>query len=361
VDHHGEHFYIVTNADKAKNQKLMCTPVGHTDQKHWKDVVPYDPERTLESVLCFDKRLVIDGREKGFSAIWLLDPRAKAPKLEKLTGFPEPVSFVGLSVNRDWDAPCVRITYESLVTPETTFDVDFENQQRTQVHVRPVPNYDPALYKCERLFAKGHDGTMVPMSMVYRRGTCFENRSAPGPVFLDAYGSYGICNEPQFSTYFISLLDRGVCVVLANIRGGSEMGRGWYEDQGKMLTKRNTFLDFVSCAEHLISSGITSSQKLAIHGRSAGGLLMGNALNMAPHLFKCCIAGVPFVDLICTMSDATIPLTYVSIFLCCWRVYCRFLTRVLALLVGAESGLSGVVQMKKSISSTCALTARTRM
>jgi oligopeptidase B len=311
MDHQGAHFWIVTNLGGAKNQKLMRAPVATPGRAHWAEVLPYEPRRMLEVVHCFAGAVVLEGREGGMTAVWTLDPAAGGkPALSKVGPFPEPVSFVQVShTNRDFDAPCVRITYESLVTPQTTLDVDFSTGRRDEVHVRAVPNYDRAQYKSEQLFAKGHDGTMIPMSLVYKRGTAFEARSAPGPVFLDAYGSYGICNDPNFSSYFVSLLDRGVCVVLANIRGGSEMGREWYEDQGKLLNKRNTFLDFCSCAEHLSKAGLTAPERLAIHGRSAGGLLMGAVLNMAPHLFKCAVAAVPFVDVCTTMSDASIPLT----------------------------------------------------
>jgi len=305
IDHLGEYFYITTNADGAKNQKLMRTKVDKLAKANWEEVRPYDEKITIDGVQCMSTKVIVEGRENGFACLWFLN--LENNELEKISGFPEPVSTVGLGVNKNFDAKSVRIVYDSLVTPDTTYDVDLTTKKMTKVHVKTVPNYDSSLYNSKQITAEGHDGVKIPMAIVYRRDKY--NPEKGGPVFLDGYGSYGICNEPSFASTYVSLLDRGVCVVQACIRGGGEMGRPWYEDHGKLLSKLNTFKDFISCAEHLIKENYTTSDKLAIHGRSAGGLLMGNVLNMAPHLFKCAIAAVPFVDLITTMSDASIPLT----------------------------------------------------
>ncbi len=314
IDHWGEWFYIVTNADGAKNQKLMKTPVSEPSKANWRQIQPYDAETTFEDLSCFQSKIVVEGRQGGFSCMWLLDPADD--KLTKLEGFPEPVSTVGMSVNKEFDSSVVRIVYDSLVTPPTTLDVSFDTLEKKHIHQKTIPNYDPSHYCSKRLFAEGHDGTMIPMSMVYKRGSVFDtdgdSAKQPGPIFLDGYGSYGICNEPEFSSFYINFLDRGIAVVHAHIRGGGELGLTWHEDGGKFLTKKNTFKDFVSCAQHLIDNKMTDSNQLAIHGRSAGGLLMGSVLNMAPQLFKCAIMGVPFVDVVNTISDATIPLTVVE-------------------------------------------------
>jgi len=312
IDHRGDFFYIVTNADGSKNQKLMYVPITNPSKENWKDLIPYDAAINIESITVFKDFMVVEGREKGFTALWLLDPENPDQGLKKIEGFPDSISTMGTGVNLVFDTNEVRVVYESMVTPPTTYDINMETQEMKLVHRKPVPNYDPSLYHCERLEAKGHDGTMIPMSMVYKKGNSSESpksKRKPGPLLLYGYGSYGICNDPDFTPNFITLLDRGVCVVLAHIRGGGEMGRPWYEDEGKFLQKKNTFYDFISCAEHLTEEKYTNSYLLAITGRSAGGLLMGAVLNMAPHLFKCCVAGVPFVDVMCTMADASIPLT----------------------------------------------------
>mmetsp|Transcript_10690 Transcript_10690/g.21051 ORF Transcript_10690/g.21051 Transcript_10690/m.21051 type:complete len:766 (-) Transcript_10690:170-2467(-) len=312
LDHSGDRFYLVTNADGAKNQKLMWAPVDDPKRENWRDVLPYDPNVNIEDTEAFANYLVVEGRVGGFSALWTIDLKAAEPKLTKIEGFPDAISTVGLGVNKVFDTKTVRVSYESMVTPPTTFDINMETQDKRKVHQKEVPKFDPSLYHCERLEAKGHDGVMIPMSMVYRKDVGFEAERGsrkPGPVLLNGYGSYGICNDPDFVPSYITLMDYGICIVVAHIRGGGEMGRPWYEDQGKYLQKKNTFYDFISCAEHLIAEKYTDETKLAITGRSAGGLLMGAVLNMAPHLFKCCIAGVPFVDVMATMSDTSIPLT----------------------------------------------------
>jgi len=228
--------------------------------------------------------------------------------------FDEPIYTAELDINREFDATQLRFEYSSLTTPRSIFEYDMADAShpRRVLKEQPVPNYDASLYESCRTEATAADGTKVPMSLVWRkdrRPKQADGSYAPMPTLLYGYGSYGACIDPEFSPTRVALLDRGILYAIAHIRGGGEMGRTWYEDEGKYLKKKNTFTDFVSCAEHLIESGVTTASQLGTTGRSAGGLLMGAVLNMAPQLFKCAIAGVPFVDLMNTMCDPSIPLT----------------------------------------------------
>ena len=318
VDHWGDFFYIITNANNCKNQTLVKTPISHTALSNWIQIFPYDENLTMQKLTCFSKKILISGRKKGFSCIWIFDPITE--QLEKLDDFPENIATLNVGINMNFDSDVVRVLYNSLTRPCTTYDISFKNNEKKIIHIKKVPNYNKEMYVSQRLYAPSHDNKMVPMSMVYKRDSVFDldrkdlsdKKRIPGPILLDGYGSYGICNEPEFNSNYISLLDRGIAIIHAHVRGGSEMGITWYEDEGKFLTKKNTFLDFVACARYLTDNGYTNNNMLAIHGRSAGGLLIGNVLNMAPHLFKCAIMGVPFVDLINTMSDPSIPLTCIE-------------------------------------------------
>ena len=316
-DHCGGHFYIVTNADGCKNRKLVRAPVGAPGRDGWEDVMPYDPAVYITDVDCFAGHVVVSGREGGFTGIWVLDVPAGgagggggggAALRKHKVSFEEEIYTAEVGVNRVFDTATLRFQYSSLTTPGSTFDYDMtQSTERALMKRTPVPNYDASLYACERTVATAADGTEVPMSLVWRK----DKREAgkPMPTLLYGYGSYGICIDPEFSPTRVALLDRGMCYCIAHIRGGGEMGRTWYEDEGKYLTKKNTFSDFVACAEHLLATGVTTAQTLGMTGRSAGGLLMGGVLNLAPQHFKCAIAGVPFVDLMNTMSDPSIPLT----------------------------------------------------
>jgi oligopeptidase B len=219
--------------------------------------------------------------------------------------FPEPVYTVYLANNPEYETRTLRFTYMSMVTPGTVYDYDMKTRSRAVRKRTEVPGYDPSLYRAERTWARASDGTLVPVSLVYRLPLI---KDGSRPMLLYAYGSYGSSQEAAFSSNIISLLDRGVVYALAHIRGGQEMGRAWY-DQGKLLNKKNTFTDFIASAEHLVREKYTSSNRLAIRGGSAGGLLMGAVVNMRPDLFKAVVADVPFVDVITTMKDASIPLT----------------------------------------------------
>ena len=304
MDHQGEHFYIVTNKDKATNFKLVAAPVTAPGAANWKEVFPYDPEVKIDHVECFKDFIAVSGRQDGFSQIWIVKKTGAAYDKHRIT-FDEPIYTVSTWINRTYDTSKLRFMYTSMTKPRTTYDYDVNSREQVFLKEKPCPKYDPSLYVAERVEATATDGTIVPMSMVYRKD---KRGKGPQPVHLYGYGSYEICIDPSFQSTVLPLLDRGVIYVIAHIRGGGEMGRTWYED-AKYLTKMNTFTDFINCAEHLIQTGVTSSSMMTCEGRSAGGLLMGAVLNLRPDLFTAAIAGVPFVDVMNTMSDASIPLT----------------------------------------------------
>jgi oligopeptidase B len=220
--------------------------------------------------------------------------------------FPEPAYVVWPSQNYEYKTNLFRFDYSSLITPRTIYDYDLETRQRElKKQYEVLGGYEPALYQSERIFAKAVDGTQIPISLVYKKGI---KQDGSHHLYLYGYGSYGASIDAGFNANRLSLLDRGFIYAIAHIRGGAEMGRYWY-DQGKLLHKKNTFSDFIACAEHLIKEGFTSQEKLVISGGSAGGLLMGAVTNMRPDLFRIVVAKVPFVDLLNTMLDPTIPLT----------------------------------------------------
>ena len=224
--------------------------------------------------------------------------------------FPEPVYSVGLAGNAEYDTPLLRFTYTSLVTPASVFDYNTETREREIKKQQEVPGYDSSQYRTERIYATAPDGVEVPISLVYRKDRVHDGsaRGSNSPMLLYGYGSYGISIDPAFSSDRLSLLDRGLVYAIAHVRGGGDLGKAWHED-GRLLKKRNTFTDFIACAEILISAGYTSPGRLAIEGRSAGGLLVGAVVNMRPELFSVALAGVPFVDVLNSMLDASLPLT----------------------------------------------------
>jgi oligopeptidase B len=223
--------------------------------------------------------------------------------------FPEPAYSIGQGWNPDFKSTCLRFVYQSMVTPRAVFDYDMNTRKRDLRKQQEVlGGYNPDDYVTRRIYAEAGDGTMIPMSIVYRKGFV---KDGSGPALLYSYGSYGISSDPYFSSNRLSLLDRGFIVVMAHVRGGGEMGRYWYDD-GKLLNKKNTFTDFIACAEHLIAEKYTSSDRMVIGGGSAGGLLVGAVVNMRPELFRVVVADVPFVDVINTMLDESIPLTVIE-------------------------------------------------
>ncbi len=302
VDHLGDLFYIRTN-DKGKNFRLVTVPVSNPARAGWKEVIPYRKEVMLEDIDCFAGHFIAIERENGVPQMNVFD--LKSGKSYYID-FPEPVYVAYPMQNAEFDTTTYRFSYESLVTPNSVFDFDVKTRERKLMKQQPVlGGYDPKLYKSERIYATARDGARVPISIVYRHDL---TRDGKRPMLLEGYGSYGISNDVEFSSNRLSLLDRGVIVGTAHIRGGGDLGKEWH-DQGKLMSKKNTFTDFIDCAEHLIKEKYTSSDRLVIVGGSAGGLLMGAVTNMRPDLFKAVISYVPFVDVMNTMLDASLPLT----------------------------------------------------
>eukprot|EP00796_Vickermania_ingenoplastis_P011983 gene11984-8256_t len=313
VELHGTDTLIIcTNQDKSPNNKIVVVERSKPDvvvdvlMKHDKLVF-------VEEHCVLKSFIVVAGRAGGLTRIWVIVPGKSGSfatgavvrelQMDEPVYSAEPV----MSHMKEYEASTFRMVYSSLATPDTYFDVDALTFHRTAVKVREVGGgYDPKNYVVERMMAVAPDTTKIPMSIVYRKDL---DLSSPKPCMLYAYGSYGISMDPSFSIKHIPYADRGMVYVIAHIRGGSEMGREWYEVGAKYRTKRNTFSDFIACAEHLIEKGITTPSQLACEGRSAGGLLIGAVLNMRPDLFKAAIAGVPFVDVMTTMCDPSIPLT----------------------------------------------------
>ncbi|HEX8432331.1 MAG TPA: S9 family peptidase, partial [Longimicrobium sp.] len=302
VEHHGDRFLITTN-ENAPNFKLVEAPEADPRAANWKDLVPASDSTLLDGIDVFRDFLVLYQRGNALRKLRVVPLRGGAPYD---VDFPEPVYTFNVAANPEFDSPTFRFTYTSLVTPPAVYDFDMARRTRElRKATEVVGGYDPSLYGTERSWARAPDGTMVPVSIVYRKPLVRDGRR---PMLLYAYGSYGSSTDPNFNSNLLSLLDRGVVYAIAHTRGGQEMGRSWY-DQGKLLNKRNTFTDFIAAAEHLTREGYTSPERLAIRGGSAGGLLMGAVVNMRPDLFRAVVADVPFVDVINTMLDASIPLT----------------------------------------------------
>ena len=302
VEHHGDKFLIVTN-DGAVNFKLVEAPDNAPARENWKTIIPARDSALLDGIDVFHDYLVLYERQNALRTMRVMN---FATGNTYAVDFPEPVYTFRGATNPEYESKLLRFTYTSLTTPAAVYDFNMDTRDRHLLKATDVlGGYDPKLYGTERTWAKASDGTLVPISLVYRKPLV---KDGTRPMLLYAYGSYGISTDPSFSSNNLSLLDRGFVYAIAHIRGGQEMGRSWY-DQGKLLNKKNTFTDFIAAAEHLIQQGYTSKEKLAIRGGSAGGLLMGAVVNMRPDLFKAVVADVPFVDVINTMMDASIPLT----------------------------------------------------
>ena len=301
IDHSGDRFYIVTN-DAGRNSRLVSAPVADPRPEQWVEVVPHRATVRIAEVEAFAHHLVINEREKGLTQLRIISlDEDQQHRVE----WPEPVYAVSTGDNATFDTGTVRVRYQSFVTPVSTYDYDMGARTLTRIHQARVPGYDPARYASERIMAIARDGTEIPVSIVYRRDI---NPRGRNPLLLYAYGAYGSVQGTTFASDRLSLLDRGVVYALAHIRGGGEMGEHWHE-QGRMMAKKNTFTDFIDVAEHLIARGYASREKIAAMGLSAGGLLMGAVTNMRPDLFRAVVAKVPFVDVVTTMLDASIPLT----------------------------------------------------
>ncbi|SCU72977.1 oligopeptidase b [Trypanosoma equiperdum] len=312
VEMHGTDTLIVlTNKDKCVNGKVVLTK--RSAPTDWGTVlIPHDDKVTIDDVAVFAKFAVLSGRRDGLTRVWTVrlgpDSLFSSATLKELH-FDEPVftAHVVCSQMKTYDASLLRLRYSSMTTPTVWYDEDVLSGERKVVKARKVGGgFESKNYVCRRELATAPDGTKVPISLVYDTSIDLKK---PNPTMLYGYGSYGICIEPEFNSRFLPYVDRGMIYAIAHVRGGGEMGRTWYEVGGKYLTKRNTFMDFIACAEHLISSGLTTPAQLSCEGRSAGGLLVGAVLNMRPDLFHVALAGVPFVDVMTTMCDPSIPLT----------------------------------------------------
>ena len=302
VSHFLDSFFIRTNAD-AVNFKLMKASEHDFAETDWREFIPHRPEILLESIDGFQNFLVLEERENGLT---YLRVKSWDDTEDYRIDFGEPVYSVYPDLNPEFHTDKLRFVFSSLKTPASVFDFNLKTRERQLLKQQEVVGgHNPEEYVTERLWATGHDGKKIPMSLVYRRGL---NKNGKNPLLLYGYGSYGITVDPTFSSVRLSLIDRGFVFVLAHIRGGQDLGRTWYED-GKMLKKRNTFLDFISCAEFLCNEQFTSAEHLYAMGGSAGGLLMGAVMNMRPDLFNGVVAAVPFVDVVTTMCDESIPLT----------------------------------------------------
>ncbi len=300
--HRDGRFYIRTN-EGANNFKIVTAPASGPSAANWRDYIAHSDTLLIDGLDVYRNHLVLYERAGGLKQIRIRDLRANQ---EHRVAFPEPVYTYSGAGNPDFDSELLRFTYQSMITPATVYDYHMSTRaldlkKRTEV----MGGYDPSQYGTERTWARASDGKLVPVSLVYRKPLV---RDGTRPLLLYAYGSYGSSTDPSFSSANLSLVDRGVVYAIAHIRGGQEMGRAWY-DEGKMMNKMNTFTDFIAAAEHLVRERYTSSERLAIRGGSAGGLLMGAVVNMRPDLFKVVVADVPFVDVINTMLDASIPLT----------------------------------------------------
>jgi oligopeptidase B len=304
IDHHPTKFFVRYKDRQNLNYKVMEAPLqGHEDRSKWKDVLPYDPKVRIEGIDVYDKHLVISARTAGLLELRIME--LASSKIAPIK-FPEPVYSVYNGGSPEFAATSVRYVYTSLNRPTTTYEYDLATGQSKVLKVREIPSgFTPDNYEVKRLFAKAPDGVEVPVSLVHKKGIKLDGSH---PAYLYAYGSYGYSTDAGFNANLYSLIDRGFVFAIAHVRGGSDLGEQWYED-GKLMKKKNTFTDFIACAEFLVQQKYTSPSKLAISGGSAGGLLVGAVANLRPDLFQVVVAEVPFVDVINTMLDTSLPLT----------------------------------------------------
>jgi oligopeptidase B len=302
VSHYGDHFYIKTNFD-AKNFRLMKTPVENPGINNWIEVIPNRDDVLLESTELFKDYLVVQEKELGLNKMRII---AWDGTKDEYIQFNDPAYSVFISTNAEFDTKILRYTYNSLTTPRSTYDYNMsDDSQILMKQQEVVGGYNPADYQSERVMVVARDGKKIPMSIVYKMGI---KKDGNNPTLIYAYGSYGSSIPPYFSSARLSLLDRGFVYAIAHIRGSQTLGRQWYED-GKLLKKKNTFYDFVDCSKYLIDTEFTNADKLFAMGGSAGGLLMGAIYNLSPETYKGVVAQVPFVDIVTTMLDESIPLT----------------------------------------------------
>jgi oligopeptidase B len=304
ISHFGNHFYVLTNMDKATNFKLMKTPESATTKDNWTEVIPHRNDVLLEGIDIFKNYLVVEERSNGLNKIQI---RPWSGEESYYLPFSSETYTAYTTTNPDFNTDILRYAYQSMTTPSSVIDFNMATKEKTVLKEQEVlgGKFDKDNYTEERIWATAEDGTKIPISMVYKKGM---KRNGSNPFLLYAYGSYGSTIDPYFSTTRLSLLDRGFIFAIAHVRGGEYLGRQWYED-GKLLKKKNTFTDFIDCSKYVIRKEYTSKTHLYAEGGSAGGLLMGAIVNMAPELYNGVIAQVPFVDVVTTMLDDTIPLT----------------------------------------------------
>jgi len=302
ADHRKGFFFIYTN-EAAKNFKLVKTPVSSPGHEHWQEIIPHRPQVMITGIELFERYLVLYEREKAVDKIRVSDPDGTGSV--HYVEFPEPTYYVEPESNYDFNTDTLRFEYSSLTTPQSTIAYHMDTREWELLKEKEIHGYDKSQYVCDLIYATASDGKWVPISISYKKGLTLDGTN---PTLLHGYGAYGSNLEVTFTPNRVSLLDRGFVYAIGHIRGSTTLGREWYDD-GKMFTKKNSFTDFISCAEHLIRAGYTSTEKLAIYGVSAGGLLVSACMTMRPDLFKAVIAKVPFVDVVTTMGDPTIPLT----------------------------------------------------
>jgi oligopeptidase B len=299
----GDIFFILTNADGAKDFKIMTAPVADPSRAHWRELVPHEPGRLILSVLGFKDHMVRLERKDGLPRIVVRDRKTGG---EHMISFDEEAYSLGLAGAYEYDTETIRFSYSSMTTPAQVFDYNMRTRERTLLKTQEVPSgHNPSDYVTRRLMASAEDGELVPISLLHRRDTPLDGSA---PCLLYGYGSYGITIPAAFNTNCLSLVDRGFVYAIAHVRGGKDKGYAWYED-GKRANKRNTFTDFIACAKHLVAENYTAHDRIVAQGGSAGGMLMGAIANMAPQAFGGIVAEVPFVDVLTTMLDASLPLT----------------------------------------------------
>lgn len=304
ISHYNDSWYVVTNKDGAKNFKVMKTPEGKTSKDNWEDFIPHDDKVLISGIEIFKGHMAVDMRMNGMTKVKVMP--WNNPENAHLIDFDEASYMAYTSTNPEFDTDVVRLYYTSLTTPGSTYDYNMNTREMTLMKRQEVVgDFDPANYQSERIMVEARDGVEVPVSIVYRKGYKKDGKS---PLLLYGYGSYGNSMDPYFSSVRLSLLDRGFAFAIGHIRGGQEMGRQWYDD-GKLFNKKNTFTDFIDIGQYLVDNNYTGTDNMYCMGGSAGGLLIGAVINMAPELWNGAIAAVPFVDVVTTMLDESIPLT----------------------------------------------------
>lgn len=297
----GDRFYILTNW-KAKNFRLMETAVKETAQKNWKDVIAHRPDVFIEEASVFKNYIVLSERSNGLTQINVIK---RGENKGTYINFPDPAYSVYSAMNPEYDSNIFRYGFISMNRPTSFYDFNCETKQSKLLKEKEVPKYDSSQYVSERVFATAKDGVRIPISLVYKKGF---KKDGTNPLLVYGYGSYGMSSDPYFASGRVSLLDRGFVYAIIHIRGGAEMGRAWYED-GKFLKKKNTFTDFIAGTEYLLNEKYGNPKKVFANGGSAGGLLMGAVINLRPDLYTGIVAEVPFVDVVTTMLDSSLPLT----------------------------------------------------